>query len=154
VRYTVVLTDEVKGKLRAIPVALHREIGHKLFMLEDDLGGDVKKLKGSRNGIPLTRGRLPGNFRSRRSDGDGVCYRQPEGYLPMSTAVLKSKSASRNHFSSADIDKQIRRGRAVLRELKTTLEDLEDRRELAAARKRNGSKAGTPLRQAAKELGL
>ncbi len=72
----------------------------------------------------------------------------------MSTVVLKSKSASRNHLSAADIDKQIRRGRAVLRELKTTLEDLEDRRELAAARKRNGGKAGTPLRQSAKELGL
>ncbi len=72
----------------------------------------------------------------------------------MSTDVLKSKSASGNHLSAADIDKQIRRGRAVLRELKTTLEDLEDRRELAAARKRNGRKAGTPLRQAAKELGL
>ncbi len=54
----------------------------------------------------------------------------------------------------ADIDKQIRRGKAVLRELKTTLEDLEDRRELAAARKRNGGKPGTSLRQAAKELGL
>jgi len=72
----------------------------------------------------------------------------------MSIAVPKSQSASRNQLSAADIDKQIRRGRAVLRELKTTLEDLEDRRELAAARKRNGGKAGTPLRQAAKELGL
>ncbi len=44
-RYTVVLTDEIKAKFRAMPVALRREIGHKLFMLEDDLGGDVKKLK-------------------------------------------------------------------------------------------------------------
>ena len=53
-----------------------------------------------------------------------------------------------------DIDKQIRRGKAVLRELKATLEDLEDRRELTAARKRNAGKPGTSLRQAAKELGL
>jgi hypothetical protein len=37
---------------------------------------------------------------------------------------------------------------------KTTLEDLEGRRELAAARKRNPGKPGTFLRQAAKELGL
>ncbi len=72
----------------------------------------------------------------------------------MNTTVLKSKSNRANRLSDANIDKQIRRGRAVLRELKTTLEDLEDRRELAAARKRNGGKAGTPLRQAAKELGL
>ena len=66
----------------------------------------------------------------------------------MSSTLSKSKPAV------ADIDTQIRRGKAVLRELKTTLEDLEDRRELAAARKRNAGKPGTSLRQAAKELGL
>ena len=65
----------------------------------------------------------------------------------MRTAALKTKT-------SANIDDQIRRGKAVLRELKATLEDLEDRRELAAAKKRNGGKAGTPLREAARELGL
>lgn len=48
-RYAVLLTDEVKDRLRALPASLRREIGHKLFLLEDDLGGDVKKLKGSRN---------------------------------------------------------------------------------------------------------
>ncbi len=55
---------------------------------------------------------------------------------------------------AVDLDKQIRRGKAVLRELKATLEDLEDRRELAAAKKRNAGKPGTPLSEAAKELGL
>ena len=71
----------------------------------------------------------------------------------MSTAVLKSKSAV-NDARAADVDRQIRRGKTVLRELKATLEDLEDRRELAAAKRRNAGKPGTPLRQAAKELGL
>ena len=66
----------------------------------------------------------------------------------MNSALPKIKSAV------ADIDKHLRRGKAVLRELKSTLEDLEDRRELAAARKRNAGKPGTSLRQAAKELGL
>ena len=65
----------------------------------------------------------------------------------MSTAALKTRPA-------ADLDKQIRRAKAVLRELKATLEDLEDRRDLAAAKKRNAGKPGTPLRQAARELGL
>ncbi len=72
----------------------------------------------------------------------------------MSTAALKQKSAPANHRAATEIDKQIRRGKAVLRELKATLEDLEDRRELAAAKKRNRGKPGTPLRDAAKELGL
>ena len=66
----------------------------------------------------------------------------------MSSALPKLKS------TGMDIEKQIRRGKALLRELKSTLEDLEDRRELAAARKRNAGKPGTSLRQAAKELGL
>jgi hypothetical protein len=55
---------------------------------------------------------------------------------------------------SPDLEKQIRRGKALLRELKATLEDLEDHRELAAAKKRNAGKPGTSLRDAAKELGL
>jgi hypothetical protein len=65
----------------------------------------------------------------------------------MSTAATKTRPAS-------DIEDQIRRGKAVLRELKATLEDLEDRRTLHAAKKRNAGKPGTPLREAAKELGL
>ena len=47
--YTIVLTDEVKDKLRALPQALRKEIGHRLFSLEKDLAGNVKKLRGSRN---------------------------------------------------------------------------------------------------------
>ncbi len=66
----------------------------------------------------------------------------------MNSTLPKSKP------TPMEIDQQIRRAKAVLRELKTTLEDLEDRRELAAARKRNAGKPGTSLRQAAKELGL
>ena len=66
----------------------------------------------------------------------------------MSTAT-KKPTAKPNK-----LDLQIRRAKAVLRELKATLEDLEDMRELAAAKKRNAGKPGTPLRDAAKELGL
>lgn len=56
VRYTVILTDEVKARLHAMPPALRREIGHKLFLLEEDLAGNVKKLKGSRNEYRLRVG--------------------------------------------------------------------------------------------------
>ena len=55
-RYTVILTDEVKAGLHALPQALRREIGHKLFLLEEDLSGNVKKLKGSRNEYRLRIG--------------------------------------------------------------------------------------------------
>ncbi len=39
-----------------MPLALRKELGHKLFMLEEDLTGDVKKLKGSRNEYRLRVG--------------------------------------------------------------------------------------------------
>ncbi len=55
-RYTVILTDEVKATLHAMPLALRREIGHKLFLLEEDLAGNVKKLKGSSNEYRLRMG--------------------------------------------------------------------------------------------------
>ena len=48
-RYSVILTDEVKAALHALPLALRREIGHRLFLLEEDLVGNVKKLQGSSN---------------------------------------------------------------------------------------------------------
>jgi len=56
----------------------------------------------------------------------------------MTTAALKIKP-------TVDLEKQIRRAKVVLHELKATLEDLEDRRELAAAKKRNAGRPGTPL---------
>ncbi|MDQ3117127.1 MAG: hypothetical protein M3Q86_11070 [Verrucomicrobiota bacterium] len=68
----------------------------------------------------------------------------------MSSSALKPETPA----ATVEIEKQIRRGKAVLRELKATLEDLEDRRELAAAKKRNAGRPGTSLREAARELGL
>jgi hypothetical protein len=38
-RYIVILTDEVKAQLRALPRAIRREIGHKLLLLGDNLNG-------------------------------------------------------------------------------------------------------------------
>lgn len=67
----------------------------------------------------------------------------------MSTATAKKTAPEAD-----EMNKQIRRAKAVLRELKRTLEDLEDRRDLAAAKERNAGKPGTSLRDVAKELGL
>jgi hypothetical protein len=54
----------------------------------------------------------------------------------------------------ARLQRQITQGKVVLRELRDTLEDLDDRLELARAKKRNGNKPGIPWEQAKKELGL
>ena len=66
----------------------------------------------------------------------------------MSTTTLKRPS------EPIRLQRQISKGKAVLRELRETLEDMEDRLELARAVKRNGTKSGTPWAQAKRELGL
>ena len=66
----------------------------------------------------------------------------------MSATTLKRQS------ELARLQRQITKGKAVLRELRDTLEDLDDRLELARAIKRNGNKPGIPWAQAKKELGL
>ena len=55
-RCTVRLAEEVKDALRALPLDLHREIGHRRFLLEDDLAGNVKKLRGSKLNYRLRAG--------------------------------------------------------------------------------------------------
>lgn len=64
----------------------------------------------------------------------------------MSAPSLKLKPATANQLGTAEIDKQIRRGKAVLRELKATLQDLEDQTEIVAAKKRNGGCADLDAR--------
>jgi len=53
-----------------------------------------------------------------------------------------------------DVDRQIRNAKIVLRELRDTLEDLDDRRELARAKKRNAGKSGTNWETVKKEFGF
>jgi hypothetical protein len=69
----------------------------------------------------------------------------------MNATVTKSKNRPPRW---PDVDRQIRQGRAVLRELRDTLEDLDDRRELARARKRNAGKPGTAWESVRKEFGF
>jgi hypothetical protein len=49
--------------------------------------------------------------------------------------------------------RQLTEGKALLRDLRETLEDLEDRIELARAKKRNRGKTGTSWEDAKKEFG-
>ncbi len=55
-RYTVIVIDEVKRKIKSLPVEARRMIGYRLFLLEDEMGGDVQKLKGSKNEYRLRVG--------------------------------------------------------------------------------------------------
>ena len=69
----------------------------------------------------------------------------------MSIAHAKRKTASARR---ADLDRQIAEAKTVLRQLRDTLEDVDDRRELARARKRNAGKPGMNWEVVKKELGF
>ena len=52
------------------------------------------------------------------------------------------------------LDRQINEARTLLRQLRDTLEDLDDRRELARAKKRNAGKPGTNWASLKEEFGF
>jgi hypothetical protein len=54
----------------------------------------------------------------------------------------------------AGVDRQIRNAKVVLSELRDTLEDLDDRRELARAKKRSSGKPGSDWASIKKEFGF
>jgi len=45
-RYRIEFGDEALAALRGLPKELRRNVGFRLDQLQDDLAGDVKKLKG------------------------------------------------------------------------------------------------------------
>lgn len=68
----------------------------------------------------------------------------------MNATTLKKPAVRRPQT----LDRQIAQARIVLRELRDTLEDLDDRRELARAKQRNAGKPGTDWETVKKELGF
>jgi hypothetical protein len=66
-------------------------------------------------------------------------------------AIIQKKNRATKRPS---VDLQIRHAKAVLRELRNTLEELEDRRDLARAKARNAGKPGVPWESVKKELGF
>jgi hypothetical protein len=65
------------------------------------------------------------------------------------TAVSKIRAPK-----STNLDRQIAEAKTVLRQLRDTLEDLDDRRDLARAKEKNADKPGTDWKTVKKELGL
>jgi len=69
----------------------------------------------------------------------------------MNATAVKRKNRPSNW---PDVDRQICNAKLVLRELRDTLEDLDDRRELARAKKRNAGKPGTDWESIKREFGF
>jgi hypothetical protein len=69
----------------------------------------------------------------------------------MNALIHKKKSRA---VKRPNVDLQIRHAKIVLRELRTTLDDLEDRRDLARAKARNAGKPGVSWESVKKEFGF
>ena len=54
--YELEIKDEAKAALRALPEDVRHQIGFRLHRLQQDLSGDVKKLRGSQNEYRLRVG--------------------------------------------------------------------------------------------------
>ena len=68
----------------------------------------------------------------------------------MSTTTMKSPAIRRR----PNLNRQIAQAKTVLRELRDTLKNLDDRRELARAKQRNAGKRGTDWESVKTELGF
>jgi mRNA interferase RelE/StbE len=62
-RYSLGISEEARDQLRALPKDLRRRIGERLAALQDDFGGDVKKLTASENKYRLRVGQFRVLFR-------------------------------------------------------------------------------------------
>jgi len=62
-RYQMSLSDGAKRALRLLPKEYRQEIGFKLFLMQENLTSDVKKLKGSQNEYRLRVGNYRVKFR-------------------------------------------------------------------------------------------
>jgi hypothetical protein len=107
----------------------------------------IKKLKGSKKQYRLRTGNYRVLF---ELEGNPLRYMMSvtARYLQMSTTTAKRPLATRA------INEQIRRAKSVLLELRETLEDLEDRRTIDKAKRRNGKKACAAWPEVARELGI
>jgi mRNA interferase RelE/StbE len=45
----LIVNHEPRRKLHLLPKRVRKEIGYKLYLIQEDLAGDIKKLKGSIN---------------------------------------------------------------------------------------------------------
>jgi hypothetical protein len=46
VAYRLLIAEEARGQIRALPDDLRKNIGHRLDLLQQEFSGDIKKLRG------------------------------------------------------------------------------------------------------------
>lgn len=61
--YRLLISEEARGQIRALPEELRKNIGHRPDLLQQEFSGDIKKLEGLRNHYRLRVGGHRGLFR-------------------------------------------------------------------------------------------
>jgi len=57
IHYRLKLPSEIRSRLKELPEATRNAIGYAIFLLQEDLSGDVKKLKGFKDRYRLRVGK-------------------------------------------------------------------------------------------------
>jgi mRNA-degrading endonuclease RelE of RelBE toxin-antitoxin system len=47
--YRLIIKDDARRKLKLLPKRARKEIGYRLFLMQEDLAGQIKKLKADTN---------------------------------------------------------------------------------------------------------
>jgi mRNA-degrading endonuclease RelE of RelBE toxin-antitoxin system len=51
--YRLIIRDEAKRKIRLLPKRIRKEVGYRLFLMQEDLAGQIKKLKADKSAYRL-----------------------------------------------------------------------------------------------------
>jgi mRNA interferase RelE/StbE len=62
-RYRLAISEKARRSLQLLPKQTRQDIGYKIFLMQEDLAGDVKKLQGSENEYRLRVGNYRVMFR-------------------------------------------------------------------------------------------
>ncbi len=54
--YRLIIRDEAKRKIRLLPKRIRKEVGYRLFLMQEDLAGQIKKLKADKSAYRLRVG--------------------------------------------------------------------------------------------------
>jgi len=144
-RYRIEFGDEALAALRGLPKELRRNVGFRLDQLQDDLAGDVKKLKGGVSNTACASGTIASFSPWKRTLSSFM--------LCVTEKRLMSNSATPSPVTLESVQRELRELRE-LRERLEVLEDREDLRDLRAAKAMQAGKPGIPWAKVKEELGI
>ena len=147
--YEIEFLPVAMAQLRALPKDIRRLIGGKIDRLQDDLETDVKNSRVSKTNT-ASGPEIIGCFLNWRV-GQLWFMLWVTGRTFMSNTLAVS---NKSRAAWSQLDKQLIQAKALLRQMRQTVEDVEDARTIEKAKSAHGNKPRIPWSQVKKEVGL